>query len=852
MLFRRGDPAAPRRARGSPSSAPAAAPATAATSPASSAATSPPAGVRVVSGLALGIDGAAHAGALDAPARRAARSASSAAGSTSSTPAATPRCGTAWPRPACVLTEAPLGAAPERVALPGPQPDHRRPGRRGRRGRVAERGRLACTRSTRPLEPRPPGAWPCPGRSAARRLGRHQRAARRRRRRRPATPPTCSSPSACRPSTGRGRGRPRPPDRRPSRRRRRRARRARLGAGHPRPARSRAPACALGPLAPVAVASARARAAPAGSAGDGRRGWRATPCAGGAASPVAACTCGAGTVARVAWQLEAFAASLTVGVRRHGRGLPVATSTPSSPGPSGLGLDRPGRGRPPRRCAATSPTWPPAATPAARIARKASPLRRYFGWLRRTGAIADRPVASACRRPRATAACPQVLRPDELDAAARRARPAAAPATTRRRPSPRATTPCSSCSTAAACGWPSCAASARPTSTSTRGRVTVWGKGAKQRRGADQRARRSPPCGRGSPTGRPSSAPADVTRPTRLFLNRRGRPLTPRDVRRILDRRAAGADPPPRPAPHLRHPPARRRRRPAGRAGAARPRRPRHHADLHPRQPGAAAARSFDDHPPPRLTASRSPRALRPVRRDVPRLGCRSDAAIAWSWSPPGPASPAGAAYADYVPPVDAPVVDPFRPPPAPYAARATGASSTPPRPGTPGRGPRAPGSVDLRRAGRRRRSTSPSPTPTASAPATRSWPRIAVIAGPDGVRSASPVGRRPAPRLHVGARRGDTYIDPASLWGRRPAPGARSCRSTAAPAAPPGPRPTAGPARLAGERGERLRLRSARRPAHVRRLGARTTTLHPGPPPVAARRRRIRVSSNRRERSAA
>jgi integrase/recombinase XerC len=42
-----------------------------------------------------------------------------------------------------------------------------------------------------------------------------------------------------------------------------------------------------------------------------------------------------------------------------------------------------------------------------------------------------------------------------------------------------------------------------------------------------------------------------------VFVNRRGARLGPRDVRRILDRRAA-PHAPPCAAPHLRHPPARR------------------------------------------------------------------------------------------------------------------------------------------------------------------------------------------------------------------------------------------------------------------------------------------------------
>ena len=84
----------------------------------------------------------------------------------------------------------------------------------------------------------------------------------------------------------------------------------------------------------------------------------------------------------------------------------------------------------------------------------------------------------------------------------------------------------------------SCARSARPTSTSTAGRAVVWGKGGKQRAVPAQRAggRRAPRVARrAAPYARGRRA-ADTDA---LFLNRRGRRLTPRDVRRILDRRAA-------------------------------------------------------------------------------------------------------------------------------------------------------------------------------------------------------------------------------------------------------------------------------------------------------------------------
>ncbi|CAA9263307.1 MAG: Site-specific tyrosine recombinase XerC, partial [uncultured Acidimicrobiales bacterium] len=60
------------------------------------------------------------------------------------------------------------------------------------------------------------------------------------------------------------------------------------------------------------------------------------------------------------------------------------------------------------------------------------------------------------------------------------------------------------------------------------------------------------------------------------------------------------AHPPSRPPPHLCHPPARRRSRPAGGAGAARPRERRQHPGLHSRVQGAAPARARA-HPSPRV-----------------------------------------------------------------------------------------------------------------------------------------------------------------------------------------------------------------------------------------------------------
>ena len=138
-----------------------------------------------------------------------------------------------------------------------------------------------------------------------------------------------------------------------------------------------------------------------------------------------------------------------------------------------------------------------------------------------------------------------------------------------------------------------------------RGLVTVLGQGLEGAPGArSARPRvdalaawleRRPPDARRPPT----------RRPTLVFLNQRGRALTPRDARRIA--RAAPAArragrPPARAPPRLRYAPARRRSRPPGSPGAPRPRRSRDHPDLHPRDPRPAPGRLRSD-PPPCLTS---------------------------------------------------------------------------------------------------------------------------------------------------------------------------------------------------------------------------------------------------------
>jgi integrase/recombinase XerC len=160
------------------------------------------------------------------------------------------------------------------------------------------------------------------------------------------------------------------------------------------------------------------------------------------------------------------------------------------------------------------------------IARKASVLRRYFDWLRRREVI-DRDPTVNLSTPRGDARLPRILRDAELTILLDEppVRGSSVPEAMRARDDSvlemlygsglRVSEVCT----------------LRPIDLDLdRGRVTVWGKGAKQRTV-------------------PLSAPAvealrryvALPRPDGpvLFTNRRGQPLTPRDVRRILDRRSA-------------------------------------------------------------------------------------------------------------------------------------------------------------------------------------------------------------------------------------------------------------------------------------------------------------------------
>ena len=186
------------------------------------------------------------------------------------------------------------------------------------------------------------------------------------------------------------------------------------------------------------------------------------------------------------------------------------------------------------------------------MARTAASLRRYFGWAERTGLTATDP-SSALRSPSGGSRLPRVLRADELhqilESPPRRD---AAPPPPERDLRDRAVVEVlygSGLRVSELCGL-------RVTDVDlSRRRLTVWGKGAKQRIvplsdpavdvlgewlrwGREQhRAATAPPDRTGHATDDPSG---DATHgpPDRLFTNLRGKPLSPRDVRRILDRRA--------------------------------------------------------------------------------------------------------------------------------------------------------------------------------------------------------------------------------------------------------------------------------------------------------------------------
>jgi integrase/recombinase XerC len=168
------------------------------------------------------------------------------------------------------------------------------------------------------------------------------------------------------------------------------------------------------------------------------------------------------------------------------------------------------------------------------IARKASSLRRWFGWLRRTGAIAIDPTLGLSA-PAGRGRLPRVLRDDELGALldGPTGRTASSPgqAIESRDGAVLELLYGSGLRVGELCGLQASDLDLR------RGLVRVWGKGGKQRQ-----VPLSDPSVRALEqwleAGRQELV-TDTSPAGAVFLNRRGNRLTPRDVRRIIDRRAS-------------------------------------------------------------------------------------------------------------------------------------------------------------------------------------------------------------------------------------------------------------------------------------------------------------------------
>jgi integrase/recombinase XerC len=167
------------------------------------------------------------------------------------------------------------------------------------------------------------------------------------------------------------------------------------------------------------------------------------------------------------------------------------------------------------------------------IARKASVVRRYFDWARRRGLV-ERDPTNGLSTPRGEARLPRVLRDDELTILLDEPTPRALvgdEATRARDDAVLELLYGSGLRVSEVCSL-GVADLDLP-----RERVTVWGKGGKQRTVPLS----SPACAalaRWIEAYRPTVATAGLDASRALFCNTRGVRLTPRDIRRVLDRRS--------------------------------------------------------------------------------------------------------------------------------------------------------------------------------------------------------------------------------------------------------------------------------------------------------------------------
>ena len=175
------------------------------------------------------------------------------------------------------------------------------------------------------------------------------------------------------------------------------------------------------------------------------------------------------------------------------------------------------------------------------VARKAAALRRYFGWLRRVGAIPTDP-ARTLRAPSGEGRLPRVLTGSELEVLLDEP-----PARIEDDPVERRLRDDAVLEVLYGCGLrvgELCGLDLPDVALRTR-TLTVWGKGGKQRQvplgqpAADALEgwlRRGRPAFQAA--AEPNHGPVGATEEAAVFLNQRRQRLTPRDVRRILDRRA--------------------------------------------------------------------------------------------------------------------------------------------------------------------------------------------------------------------------------------------------------------------------------------------------------------------------
>lgn len=171
------------------------------------------------------------------------------------------------------------------------------------------------------------------------------------------------------------------------------------------------------------------------------------------------------------------------------------------------------------------------------VARRTSALRRYFQWATRSGRVASDPSITL-RAPRGTGRLPTVLSEAQLTRLLDQPteHPEADPTHPREQARRQRDDAVVEVLYGSGLRVAELCALRRDDLDLARGRAVVWGKGAKQRL---------------VPLSEPSTAAlqawlrtgrrelaAPATDPELVFVNLRGRPLTPRDVRRILDHRS--------------------------------------------------------------------------------------------------------------------------------------------------------------------------------------------------------------------------------------------------------------------------------------------------------------------------